>query len=89
VSWTVQYWYLVAFFGLILVLTFGFLYETGYTRHEGESYPVQPTGFFANRIATLFGSRKAVPHKTWGQAVSTFPSIFPAQALANSWLTRH
>ncbi|EXJ70576.1 uncharacterized protein A1O5_06646 [Cladophialophora psammophila CBS 110553] len=69
-SWTVQFWYLVALHGVVAILAFFFLYETGYTRPGGEEYPRQPRDFWANRLATLFGRRSVVANRTWKEMAS-------------------
>jgi MFS family permease len=67
--WPVQYWYNIALEGLIVLLTFFFLQETGYARDGSAEYPVMPKAFLANRVAT-FLTGKVVPKKTAKELVS-------------------
>jgi hypothetical protein len=43
-----------------LSIAFLFLEETGFTREDGKVYPLRPSGFIQNRVATYFpGTRVA------------------------------
>jgi MFS family permease len=63
-AWPVQYWYNVAFEGLIAILCLLFLDETGWTRLGGDIYPTLPEGFLASKLATYTLLRRVTPRKT-------------------------
>jgi hypothetical protein len=48
---------------------FLFLPEVGFTREGARAYPVQPTGFVANRIATFLPGTKVAPRDGLREAV--------------------
>ena len=76
VPWPWQYWYNVILEGLVVLLTFFFLHETGYSRDSStQDRLLAPEGFVANRIAT-FVTGKVVPRHSsaemWHRAVAPF-----------------
>ncbi|CRG86660.1 putative transporter C1529,01 [Talaromyces islandicus] len=44
----------ISYTGVVIVLVFCFIEETGFTRKDGRIYPPQPSKFIPNRIATFF-----------------------------------
>ncbi|QGA20788.1 hypothetical protein EYB26_008496 [Talaromyces marneffei] len=73
--WPWQFWWTVALQGVVVLLAFLFLEETGFTREDGKVYPRRPSGFIQNRVATYFpgtsvahvGGFKAALHSAWAQ----------------------
>ncbi|KAL2014532.1 hypothetical protein VTN00DRAFT_2057 [Thermoascus crustaceus] len=53
-DWPFEFWWTVALQGVVSVLAFIFLEETGFTRDGGRVYQPQRKGFIRNRIATFF-----------------------------------
>jgi hypothetical protein len=69
-EWPVQLWFTLAIQAGVALALLLFFKETGYSRPGGEQYPRPPESFLANRLATLIGSHKVIPRKTWAQVVS-------------------
>ena len=59
--WPVEYWWTVGVEGLVIILVFLFLEETGFDRSERSTYPRPPQSWAANRAATFFPGNKIVP----------------------------
>jgi MFS family permease len=69
-SWPVEYWWTVGLLGIVLILCFIFLEETGFAREEScASWPKQPDSFIANRIATFFLGQRLQPSRAAGDTV--------------------
>lgn len=79
-EWPVEFWWTVGLQGLVLILAFFFLEETGFTRSQLRVYPAQPQSFMANRMATFFCGTKVVPPISGSELVSfRFPRSPTAQ----------
>jgi hypothetical protein len=70
VNWTVQYWYNIAFEGLVVILCLIWLDETGWTRDGGEIYPVIPRTPLKRKLVTYAFAGPVMPKKTFRQIVS-------------------
>ncbi|RAO69346.1 uncharacterized protein BHQ10_005358 [Talaromyces amestolkiae] len=58
--WPYEFWWTVALQGVVILLAFLFLEETGFTREDRKVYPLPPSSFVRNRVATYFpGTRVA------------------------------
>ena len=82
--WPVQYWYNVGVEALVVILTFLFLEETGFTRPGGPTYPTQPRAFLPNRMATFFFTTRVVPKQSFGETVSAWRYDFHSHMLTRS-----
>ncbi|MCJ1319887.1 hypothetical protein MMC15_005223 [Xylographa vitiligo] len=63
--WPNEFWWTVGLQGVVIILGFFFLEETGFNRGtEKDIYPPKPDSFFANRIATFFPGTRVTPRKS-------------------------
>jgi len=60
-SWDVEFWWVVALLGLVAILSFFFLEETGFSRDGRVLYPQPANSFLRNRFDTFFPGTKVVP----------------------------
>lgn len=89
VPWPAQFWWTVGVEGVLAILVFVFLKETGYSR-DGKTYPKLPRSWLQNRALTFFpGNRVAPQGKAHGQqsSLSVFRVfICPVTLIAGAFL---
>jgi hypothetical protein len=78
VSWTVQYWYNIAFEGVVVILCLLWLDDSGWTRSDGEVYPTLPATKLKRKLVTYFFAGPVMPQKSWKEIVSRRYSVLPA-----------
>lgn len=63
-SWTIQFWYQVAFLGASALATLLFVEETGWNRGDSLGWPLPPEGWLAKRFLLYFNPRgfKVTPY---------------------------
>jgi MFS family permease len=72
-SWPVEHWWTVGLLGLVLILCFFFLEETGFDREESRTgWPRPPDSFIANRVATFLFGQRLQPSYTTSDRVRCF-----------------
>jgi hypothetical protein len=63
-AWPVQFWYNVGLEALVAACCIFFLDETGWTRPNGEAFPLAPVAFTGRKAATYLFTRRLMPCRT-------------------------
>lgn len=71
-SWPIEFWWIVALEGSLIIVVLLFLHETGFSRDplERSRWPMPPQIFIRNRLATFLPGTKVVRRISIAQSVS-------------------
>ena len=73
VHWTVEFWWTVGLQGLMAVLVFLFLEETGYSRAEKLTYVPSHGSWLSKKVSTFLPGNKVVRTRSLSEIVRAIP----------------